>query len=231
MFVQGDSMAQTFSNVLTQDEIQELRDFFDRDDEFSVRNLPMNTKVVDWHRAGWPQKALKRVCDQVLGEGKYGTDMILFFEACNNAGLGLHTDANVNGKSKQYHNVSFPLIVEEGVARTVFFDNHWYGPKRAFSRDKTLPQTEEDRRLDQGDAFSYEFEKLTNFKPEEKFDEKVHAELLSHISIENLHGLTLKQVVEWKIGDCFVADSQQLHSGGLGQRRKVGITVFTHSLD
>lgn len=223
-------MAQTFSNVLTQDEIQELRDFFERKDKFS-NNLPMNTKTVEWDQSEWPQQAVRRVCDQVLGEGNYGTDMILFFEACNGAGLGLHTDANVNGKSKKYHNVSIPLIVEDGVARTVFFDNWWYGPKRAFSLDKTLPQTEEDRRPDQGDAFTYEFDKLTNYKPDAKFDEKTHAELLAHIPIEYLHGLTLKQVVEWKLGDCFVSDSQQLHSGGLGQHRKVGITVFTHSLD
>jgi hypothetical protein len=154
--------------------------------------------------------------------------MILFFEACNNAGLALHTDANVNGKSKKYQNVSVPLLVEDGVARTVFFDNWWYGPKRAFSHRTDLPQTDAEG---QGFTWSHAFDNVTNYQADKQFDPKVHQELLAHIPIENLHGLTLKQVIEWKIGDCFVADSQQLHSGGLGQKRKVGITVFTHSLD
>jgi hypothetical protein len=222
-------MAQTFSNMLDNDEIQELVDFFHRKDEFSVP-MPMHTKVVEWQESNWPQTALKRVVDEILGEGTYGTDMILFFEAWD-AGLAVHTDANVNDKSKKYHNVSVPLLVEDGVARTVFFDNWWYGPKRGFSRRTDLPQTDEERTSEQGFAWTHAFDNVTNYQADKQFDPKVHQELLAHIPIENLHGLTLKQVIEWKIGDCFVADSQQLHSGGLGQKRKVGITVFTHSLD
>jgi len=221
-------MVQTFENLLTKDEIQTLLDFWFQDDEnvnsevvskYGETVKPdMRTKTTNWNQDNWPRDIVKRVVDQVLGED-YETDCILFFEA-GHGGLQLHTDANVNDTAKSYRNVSIPLLVEGGEAKTVFFDNYWLGPKANFAQKEVGGI--------KNDFWSSEYDKMSNYKPESKFDEKVHAELLDHIDIENLHGLTLDQVVTWNVGGAFVADSQQVHSGGTGQKHKVGITVFTH---
>ena len=62
------------------------------------------------------------------------------------------------------------------------------------------------------------------------FDEKIHAQYCEHIPIENLHGLTVDRIVEWKAGDVITFDRQQLHCAGSGHTKKMGISVFTNHI-
>jgi len=73
-----------------------------------------------------------------------------------------------------------------------------------------------------------DYSQVEGYDPDLKFDEEFHQKWLSHIPIENLHGLTVKEVLEWKVGDVLVWDRHYIHSSGNDHQRKEGIAVFTN---
>lgn len=78
------------------------------------------------------------------------------------------------------------------------------------------------------DDYITDYSVVANYQSNLKFDPDVHARYLSHIPIENLHGLTLDQVVPWIPGQVFTWDRTQLHAAGSGHSYKIGITVLTY---
>jgi hypothetical protein len=73
----------------------------------------------------------------------------------------------------------------------------------------------------------YDYTNIKNYQADQKFSSDLHQQYLSHIPIENLHGLTVDQIVNWTVGDAIVFDRTQLHCAASGHREKIGITVFT----
>lgn len=73
----------------------------------------------------------------------------------------------------------------------------------------------------------YDYTNIQNYCPQKKFSEKIHCQWLQHIPIENLHGLSIDQIVEWVPGDAIVFDRKQLHCAAAGHQEKIGITIFT----
>lgn len=73
-----------------------------------------------------------------------------------------------------------------------------------------------------------DYTKIINYQDNILFDEKIHQKFLSHVPIENLHGLTIDKIVPWHVGQVITFDRSQLHSAGSGHTRKIGITVFTN---
>jgi len=71
------------------------------------------------------------------------------------------------------------------------------------------------------------YSSISGYNPDKQFDNKLHNKYLSHIAIEDLHGLEVEQVVEWNPGDVIVFDRQHLHCAGSGHDVKYGITIFT----
>jgi hypothetical protein len=210
------------NDMFSPEEIKELLDFY-HDDKTLVDPrfwIPGHRqKCPTWDDANWPRDSVKRVVDAVLPEG-YKTDLILFYEV-GAGGLRVHTDGFITPESKTYRNIAIPLY-SEGPASTVFFNNWWYGPKALFVNCDTVPENPYN-------MWSNEFQKMTNFT-DKPFDSKMHERYLSHIPIEHLYGLEFDQEVTWHVGDCFVADSQQVHGGGqpIGNEYKIGLTIFTH---
>jgi hypothetical protein len=206
-------------NALTDDERQTLLDFYMDDENFVRKEYPlMRQKVVHWNDEGWPKDIVKRICDELIPG--YTQDLMLFF-CTGHGGLGLHTDAYTSGKpGTQYINVSIPLHFE-GPANTVFFKNWWRGEKALISRTPPPPSG-------QASVFVSDYDKFEGLT-DEPFDPEVHAKYLNHLKIEDLHGLTFDQIVYWKKNSIFTADSQQIHSGGVGHvGHKHGLTIFAH---
>jgi hypothetical protein len=81
--------------------------------------------------------------------------------------------------------------------------------------------------IQKADTRTSDYSNITNFKPDAKFDPDIHQKYLSHIPIENLHGLTVESIAEWNPGDAIVFDRTQLHCAASGHNRKIGISVFT----
>jgi hypothetical protein len=76
----------------------------------------------------------------------------------------------------------------------------------------------------------YDYSKIINWNASLVFDKTLHEQQLSHIPIENLHGLTVDSIVHWNVGNCIVFDRTQLHSAGSGHTEKIGVTIFTQRL-
>jgi hypothetical protein len=73
-----------------------------------------------------------------------------------------------------------------------------------------------------------DYSKIINYNPELKFSAIDHAKYVNHIPIENLHGLTIDQVVPWQVGQAITFDRNQIHCAGSGHTFKIGISIFTH---
>lgn len=78
------------------------------------------------------------------------------------------------------------------------------------------------------DDYITDYSQIKNYKDGAQFDLQTHKKYLSHIPIENLHGLTLDQVVPWKVGQAVTFDRTQLHAAGSGHDFKIGISIFTY---
>lgn len=61
-----------------------------------------------------------------------------------------------------------------------------------------------------------------------EFPPDFHREYLSHIPIENLHGLQVPRIMEWRVGDAITFDRQCLHSGTSKDTIKSMVAVFTY---
>lgn len=77
------------------------------------------------------------------------------------------------------------------------------------------------------DQRTYDYSNIEGYDPNLKFDKDIHQKWLNHISIEDLHGLTVEKIIEWNLGDLITFDRQHLHCAGSGHKRKKALTIFT----
>jgi hypothetical protein len=80
------------------------------------------------------------------------------------------------------------------------------------------------------DDYVTDYKDIVNYRPGTKFDSSTHQQYLSHIPVENLHGLTVDQVVPWQVGQVVTFDRNQIHSAGSGHEFKIGISIFTYKV-
>ena len=142
----------------------------------------------------------------------------LFQESYNP--IGLHIDGGFNLKDVIYKQSLIPLTP---VGSTVVFKNRFYGNSTNFTiNEKDLAV----KNLKYGQNIrSSEHIGLFGGKP---FDEKIHKKYLSHEKIENLAGLEVELVYEWKLGSMLIFDRTNLHcSSSIIKEKKIGLTTFT----
>jgi len=97
-----------------------------------------------------------------------------------------------------------------------------------FVRDlEYLIKARSDQALSKTDGRCYDYTNIINFDETLRFDQDLHQQWLSHIPIENLHGLTIHKIVTWNPGDVIVFERQRLHCAASGHDEKIGVTVFT----
>lgn len=101
--------------------------------------------------------------------------------------------------------------------------------KRSLTRMEYNSQTLETGFIQPGPRQN-DYTKLTNYDPDSKFDLNTHRRYLSHVAIEDLHGLILDTVVSWQPGMLIQFDREQLHSSSSCHSRKRSITVFCHQV-
>jgi hypothetical protein len=80
------------------------------------------------------------------------------------------------------------------------------------------------------DDYVTDYKDIVNYCANTKFDLDIHQQYLSHIPIENLHGLTVDRIIPWQVGQVLTFDRNQIHSAGSGHKFKIGISIFTYKL-
>lgn len=132
----SDSQVQIHDNLLSAKAVEELLEFFHRDDQYTDRRPDFTSKRPSWSRtadkADWPQHHIQQAMDWLFDS--YKVDIVLFAET--DIRYPLHVDTGLGSTEYQLDKlILFPLTVE-GNYGTPFFDNHWFGPQSKFTRQK-----------------------------------------------------------------------------------------------
>ena len=159
---------------------------------------------------------------EVLGEFKMdnfksekGEDFFgLFHESFSP--LKLHVDSGFEEKDIIFKQVVTPL---SPIGETVIFKNKWYGKSTSFTID------EDELKINPGPGQN---ERSCEHLGIEEFDREIHRKYLTHIDINNLKGLKVELVYQWKVGETLIMDRSHIHcSSSKIVNKKLGLTTFT----
>ena len=144
------------------------------------------------------------------GDDYYG----LFHESF--APLPIHVDSGFHEDDIIYKQVVTPLAP---VGDTVFFKKRWYGRSTTFTIDpeelKFIPKAGQNDRSNAhlGDK---------------EFDKELHRKHLTHIDINNLKGMEIEFIYNWKLGETLIVDRSHIHCASARiNHKKLGLTTFT----
>ena len=144
------------------------------------------------------------------GEDLYG----LFHESFEP--LPIHVDSGFEPEDIIYKQVITPLAP---VGDTIFFKKRWYGRSTTFTVNpeelKFKPKAGQNDRSNQ-------------HLGEKEFDKEIHKKYLKHIDINNLKGMEIEFIYEWKVGETLIVDRSHIHCASTNiKHKKLGLTTFT----
>ncbi len=128
----------------------------------------------------------------------------------------LHVDTGFDFKKIIYKQT---LLSLSNTGETIVFKNRFYGCSTTFSIDpKELSAKGYNKRSSEH----------LNLYDGNSFDKAVHEKYISHENIENLKGMEVELIFNWKLGDLLVFDRTNLHCSSKNiDKRKIGFTSST----
>lgn len=129
--------------------------------------------------------------------------------------LKLHVDSGFSSDDVIYKQILVPLT--EG--QTIIFKNRWYNRATSFTIDqeelKFIPASDQNSRSD---------EHLS----QKVFPLDIYNKFLKHENINNLKGLEVELIYNWRVGEILVMDRTLLHCSSSNINiKKLGLTTFT----
>ena len=210
-------------NIFSEEEIKMMQDLF--------ANLPEKTfnKIQNVRKKAWIQNYNKKLdkiyfnklkdalgdfkMDNLIsesGEDYYG----LFHESFSP--LPIHVDSGFREEDIIYKQVVTPLTP---IGDTVFFNKRWYGRSTSFTIDKDELKFK---------PKSGQNDRSNKHLGDKEFDKKIHQKYLTHIDINNLKGLEVEFIYNWKVGESLIIDRSHIHCASSRIKdRKLGLTTFT----
>ncbi len=222
-----ESSPKVIKNLYSKEEIQDFLKLY-KDLPTTTHNKKQNVIKKRWLQ-GYNEKLEKLFYERLKKEiGDFKMDNLKDESGKDIYGLiqesyspiGLHVDAGFELKNQIYRQSLIPLTP---VGSTVIFKNRFYEMSTSFTQD---PEELKKKNLSYGqNKRSSEHLKLYGDKP---FDKKIHEKYLKHESIDNLKGLEVEMIYEWKLGDMLIFDRTNLHcSSSIIEGKKIGIATFT----
>ena len=159
---------------------------------------------------------------EVLGEFKMdnlksekGEDFFgLFHESFSP--LKLHVDSGFEEKDIIFKQIVTPL---SPIGETVIFKKRWYGKSTSFTTD------EDDLKFKPGPGQN---DRSREHLSTGGFDKEIHRKYLTHIDINNLKGLKVEFIYQWKVGETLIMDRSHIHCSSSNLvNKKLGLTTFT----
>jgi hypothetical protein len=130
--------------------------------------------------------------------------------------LPLHVDSGFNEKDIIYKQAITPL---SPYGQTVIFKNKWYGRSTTFTLDKEELKFK---------PKSGQNDRSCQHLGDEPFDKEIHKNYLAHLDINNLRGLKVEMIYNWKVGETCIIDRSHIHSSSSNiDNKKLGLTTFT----
>ncbi len=210
-------------NIFSEQEIKMIIELYDL--------LPERTynKKQNVRKKAWEQnynKELDKIyvskLKEVLGDykmdnlkSKSGEDLYgLFHESFEP--LPIHVDSGFAPDEIIYKQVITPL---SSVGDTIFFKKRWYGRSTSFTIDSE--ELKFKPKADQND-------RSNKHLGDKEFDKEIHKKYLSHIDINNLRGMEIEFIYEWKVGESLIVDRTHIHCASSRiDHKKLGLTTFT----
>ena len=210
--------------IFSKKEIQKMKDFYDLL-PLRVFNQKQNVKKKAWIQG--IDEELDRIyfsgLKRYLGDYRMdnlksedGKDLFgLYHESFNP--LSLHVDSGFKPEDIIYKQALTPFTSGE----TVVFKTKWYERSTSFTIDseelKFKPKADQNERSNKHIVVDGK-----------SFDKNIHKKYLSHINIENLRGMEVEMIYEWKVGETFIMDISYIHCSSSNiNKKKLGLTTFT----
>ena len=210
--------------IFSKKEIQKMKDFYDLL-PLRVFNQKQNIKKKAWIQG--IDEELDRIyfsgLKRYLGDYRMdnlksedGKDLFgLYHESFNP--LSLHVDSGFKPEDIIYKQALTPFTSGE----TVVFKTKWYERSTSFTIDseelKFKPKADQNERSNKHIVVDGK-----------SFDKNIHKKYLSHINIENLRGMEVEMIYEWRVGETFIMDRSYIHCSSSNiNKKKLGLTTFT----
>ena len=222
-----ESPPKVIEDFISRKKIEELLNLYNSL-PLTVHNKKQNVKKKRWIKNfnknldEWYYKKLYEILgefkmDNLVDENK--NEILGLFQE-SYAPIGLHVDAGFDENSQIYKQVLIPLTP---FGSTVIFKNKFYKESTNFTSDENELNKKN---------LSYGQNKRSNMHLQlfgkKKFDKEIHKKYLAHENIENLTGLEVEHIYEWRVGTMFVFDRSHLHaSSSQIKDKKVGLATFT----
>ncbi len=204
-------------NLFSQIEIKKILEFYN-DLPIAVFNKNQNIIKKHW-LVGYNLKLddmIKKKIDTILTNWEFDNMFSkdnaigIFHESMNP--LKLHADTGKNSDSIIYKQMLIPL---SNIGETLLFEPRWRNESSSFTIDKNEIKN------------NYGYNKRTNeHLGTKEFDKQVYKKYLPHEHYENLKGLKVKKIYNWKIGEAFVFDRTFIHCSSTLVQPKIGLTLF-----
>jgi hypothetical protein len=134
----------------------------------------------------------------------------IFHESFNP--IKLHVDTGKDKNKIIYKQILIPLT---DTGDTILFEPRWYGPSSTFTIEKDELRKNTGYNLRTNDHIG----KLD-------FDKKFYKKYLNHENYNNLKGLKVKKIYEWKLGEALIFDRTFIHCASDLKKPKTGLTIF-----
>ena len=194
-------------NIFSEKEIQMIQEFYNILPEITF-NKKQNVRKKPW------QQNFNKELDKI------------YFNRLKEALGDYKMDSLKSDKGEDYYGLfheSFsplPMHVDSGFDEdTIFFKKRWYGKSTTFTIDK--------------DELNYKPKQGQNDRScahlgSKEFDKEFHKKYLTHIDINNLKGLEVEFIYNWKVGDTLIVDRTHIHCASSRiNHKKLGLTTFT----
>ena len=130
--------------------------------------------------------------------------------------LKLHVDSGFGDNDIIFKQVVTPL---SPIGETVIFQNRWYGKSTSFTID------EDELKFKPGPGQN---DRSREHLGTQEFDKTIHQKYLTHIDINNLKGLKVELIYQWKVGETLIMDRSHIHCSSSNiVNKKLGLTTFT----
>jgi len=209
--------------IFSDREIKMIQDFYHTLPE-KVFNKKQNIRKKVWiqnYNKELDELYVKKL-NEVLGEFKMDTlksekdiDYYGIFHESFSP-LKLHVDSGFEEKSIIYKQIVTPL---SPIGDTVIYKNRWYGKSANFTIDKNELKLKPE--LGKND-------KSCKHLGDENFDQEMYNKYLTHENIDNLKGLKIEMIYQWKLGETLIMDRSHIHCSSANiKKNKLGLTTFT----
>ena len=126
--------------------------------------------------------------------------------------IKIHADTGKDKKNLIYKQILIPLT---DTGDTVLFEPRWYGPSTSFTIKK--------EELENKNGYNF---KSSDHIGDDNFDVSFYNKYLNHETYDNLKGLKVKKLYNWKLGEALIFDRSFIHCASDLKKPKIGLTIF-----